>query len=335
MSKPEQSTVEPSQSPSTGPFASVVGTVVGGVLGLIVLVLLVSLLEKTPTGPVEELPHAVVMVEIEAGILSHWITRRELGALQRRLEATKLSVSGPLDYPILVPSDKPGAPPVARPVDEISDLELQQAQAYLASGGWLVPRVYSESLQQVVFRIAPPGRGAFPSGTLSSLRQGCEAFQAQIQGANVFIYSRALGAEDDAARSRINISFGVQTAPVSVRSMEGRLWDPQVYGPIVEALGKLRDPRIRSVATFASWVTYVGAVTSQDPALGYEPTFFQASRRLAEHLKLPAFLDPEGKNGVIDVTTEAEGKANLEVANMVAAHAQGDGFNAYVARNRK
>lgn len=332
-----QASQEQQQQPATGPFASVVGTVIGGVLGLLVLVLFVSLMEQEPKKYVEELPHAAVMIDLGDIPLNSPLARVQLVAFQRAIAAAGLSVSGPASYPILVPGKERGAPPTAKGLEQLDQEEAERAYQYLDAGGWLVPRVYSPDRRQVMFRVAPPGQGGFPSGTRDALLRLAKDLEVgdKLPGCKVWIYSRALGLEDDEARNKVNVTFGVQTAPITLRSPQGLLDDGSIYLKLEPQLAKLRDPRLRSHATLGSWVTYAGAVSLQNPKLSLESAPWGPMLELGKKVGIPAFVDAEGKTAVIDVATEAEGEANLEIANLVAAHAGVEEVSAVVPRKRQ
>lgn len=336
MSKTQEPATEAASASSPGPFKSVVGTIIGGVLGLVALVAIVSLVEQAPDKKIQELPHAAVLVDLGGASLQIDTSRTMLVNLQRRLAATGLTVSGPADYPFLVPASAPGQEPKLMTLAEIHNGEIDQAMPYLSGGGWLVPRVYSPDLRQAIIRLAPPGTsGQFPSGSKEQILEALKPIGTESPGAQAWVYSRALGLESDEARNRINITFGVQTAPVHVRSAEGKLWQPESYASVVTELQKLRDPRLRSVTSFGSWAMYVSGVLSHNPNVPQlDDSVWSKAVQLAKAGNLPAMISPDGKSGVIDVTTEAEGKDNLDIANLVAAHAQSDGLNAYVPRDR-
>lgn len=322
-------------SPPAGPFAGVVGTVIGGVLGMLLLVLVVSLLERPPQGGEhQELPHAVIVVEF-SGDLSQALARKQTADLQRGLVATGLAVQGLLDYPILVPGDRPGDMPTPKRLDEITDAEWAQAWPYLASGGWIIPKLLSSDAKRVVFRLAPPGRGIFPPGSRDQLDKVLADMRPV---AKVWIYSRALGLEDEEARSVINASFGVQTAHVTLRSDSGNLTRASTHAKVHQIVGKLTTTRIRSATTMGNFAVYLASARSHEKSPDMAIVDLPAALALAKELKMPNSVFDGGKRAVMEVMTDAEGEANLDVGYRVVSHldvSKTDGVYGEMERKRR
>lgn len=308
--------------PSEGPFAGVVGTAIGGVLGMVVLVLVVSLLERTPPKEWEELPHAVILVE-QAQDLTNGAARANLARWQQELIASGLLVQGPLDYPILVPKER-GKIPEAKRLDQLTDQEMIDARPYLASGGWLVGKLYSADLRRAVFRLAPPGQGTFPPGTRETLEKLLDGVRADGQ-TKAWIYSRALGLEDDEARSVINVEHGVQTAHVRLISNEGRLRDAAPHAKVHEAVEALRTTtpggaRIRSATSMASFAQYAAAVRFHEVGVEMRITDLPWAIGLAKSVGMPVSVSDDGKHAILEVMTDAEGADNLQVGYRIVGN---------------
>jgi hypothetical protein len=338
MSKNRDKAAAPDQQPH--PMGSVAAYVAGGVIGLLILLGLANAFKKEPAkGPIEELPHLAIMVEFED--LSEPALRSGLLALQRDIGALNLASSGPANYPILVPGASPGDAPIPRTLDELSADELTKAAPYLAVGGWLVPRVFAPDLKSAVIRVGPPGQGNFPSGTREEIGKIIERY-AHL--GKISAYSQALGMNDEADRARINLVFGVQTVNLFVRSTSGPVDGPeQLKGMLVSVEGLQSTPiasrhLVRSVTSPGTWVLYAGTVQTQAPIdtavfdLGAIDGYYQ----LGKKLKVPLNLSQSGQVGIIEVTTEAEGAANLDLAYEVAGNLprQGGNLNTIVGRQR-
>jgi len=297
-----------------GPFGSVAVFVIGGFIGLVALVYATALLKKPPQGPVQELPHAVVMVEFET--LGNSAVRSSLIKLQQDLEALGLATMGPRDYPILVPG---GELPTPKALESLTEEDYVLAEPWLRAGGWLVPRIYGPDLDSAVIRLAPKDRGPFPSGTATRILKLLEEFEATSGAANTTaVYSRALGLDEEAARSKINVDFGVQTANVRlIASEEGKLWDEGLLKQIHSAVPT--NPRVRSATTFVNFALYATAVMRkiENP----EPDMIEwGSVRTLAHLSGgTGLVSKDGKMAWLEVATDAEGEANLSITTAMAA----------------
>jgi hypothetical protein len=313
--KADQTGVQDEQHPAMGMMAYVAG----GVIGLVVLVGLAAVLKgEGPTSrTVEELPHLAILVSFED--FNDAATRLALAELQRDLVGTGLAVAGPLNYPILVPGESLGDEPTARDLDVITADELGKAMPFMASSKWLVPRVYSGDMREAVLRVAPPGRGHFPSGSATKVRQVLEKHKGAFN--EVMAYSRALGLEDDAARDRINLTFGVQSANVLVvAEQDGFLEQPTIVAQIKGGADALKSPLVRSKVTTGSFVEYYMAVMTQNTAINLANAPTKAILAQAAEWNVPVLLSGDGKQAWVEVYTEAEGKDNADLCYYVAAN---------------
>ncbi|MCA8923225.1 MAG: hypothetical protein KDD82_15525 [Planctomycetes bacterium] len=301
---------EAENAPEKSPFGPVAVFVVGGFLGLVALVYLTTLIKKPPQGRIQELPHAAVMLEFNE---LDSVTRQALVKLQDDLEALGLAAQGPKNFPLLVPG---GELPTPVGLATITDADFALAKPWLHAGGWLVPRVYSPDLTSAVIRLAPKDRGPFPSGTATRV---LEVLEKHKHAGPLTVYSRALGLEEEAARSKINVTFGVQTANVRLLSeKEGELWKQDVQKSLHEGIAK--NPRVRSATTFMSFALYVTGVILQIDNPTLEQVNWTAARTVGQLSGSSGLVSKNGKMAWLEVTTDAEGEANLEITILMASN---------------
>lgn len=303
------------------PALGMFGYGIGGFLGLLILVGLAAVLEGENGNSgkaVEELPHAVILLELED--LRDYNTRTSLVEMQQELAATGLAVIGPLNFPILVPGDHFGDAPKAFQLNHISEQDYDNALPYFEAGKWLIPRIFSPDLREAVIRLAPPGRGAFPSGSALKIQAIIEKYLAHFP--SIMVYSRALGLEDEAARNRINLHFGVQSANILIKAQEeGYLFQDAIVAQIEAAADGLTDQAVRSATTTGSYVTYAWCVQNHSMTAGINnQTPVQAILEQGRKWNIPLLVDKTGKEGWVEVYTEAEGAANAELCYFLAAN---------------
>jgi len=327
------------EGPADDKFVSgLIGYILGGILGLLALLGLSKLLTTPPEGPIQELPHLAVLIQLD-GSLADAEVRRELVALHRELEdELDLAVQGPADFAILVPGPERGDRPEVVPLEELTDAQWEAARPYVERSGWFVDRVYTAALDEVLFRIAPK-RGPFLGGTGGEV----DAILERRAGlGRAFTYSRALGWEDEEARAAINLRFGVQTAHVLGRSTQDlNGWEH--LAPLRSLFDvPERNERIRSLVLPLHFAHYALAVLRHEPDLDLDAVRgapWGLVAELAAAADMPRLVSEDGHSIVLEVGTTAEGEANLETCYWVAANAEQDtreaDVNFIVPRERK
>jgi hypothetical protein len=298
----------PTAPPST--LKSIVGYLIGAGLGLLILLVVSRLLTQPPSRVVDELPHLAIMAEFDD--LADAQVRKELCDLHRALTKLDLAVSGPLNYPILVPS-KGDADATLHDLDALTPEELQAAAPYFPAGGWLVPRVYSSDLKSCVLRAAPAAR---TSGFTRDTRARVDELLSSPDYSHLRLtaYSHALELDDPEARAKINLTFGVQTAIVEVRLDDGSAAETDVQKGLLRAVGEIRaDKRVRSATAWGSFVVYVGAVNSLKPNATIDDLSGRAwteATTLSRSGNLPPLTTSDGRIAFVEATTDAEGPEN-------------------------
>jgi hypothetical protein len=321
MSKTREKDVAAPAAPPESLARSLFGYLLGAGLGLVVLLGLSKLLTSPPARLVDELPHLSVLVELQQP-LQRPDVRAALARLQRELIGLDLGVVGPLNYPVLLPPSVPGEQPSAKDFDQLAEAEFDAAAKYFGVGGYLVPRVYSPDLKQVVVRAAPSGsRGRFASGTDLRVRELCERFEKEGL-IRPLPYSYALSMTDEQVREKTNVHFGVQTAIVEAQSRSAKIaGSPLTQQQIYTALQQFKgNPRVRAMSTEATFVHYGTAVATHMPDTPATANLgWQQFLPLARTLKLPPLVSPDGSVAFIEVTTDAEGEANRTLCYAVAS----------------
>ncbi|MGE0708178.1 MAG: hypothetical protein AB7N76_00930 [Planctomycetota bacterium] len=314
------------------------GYLIGGALGLAVLFLLWRGTAGSATHEQrKELAHLAVMAEFDD--LSDTQTRADLARFQRELLARlKGEVFGPLNAPILVPA--PRDTMIPRDVDQLTPEELRVAAKTMASGGWLVPRLYSPDLRSAVFRVGPSRGGNFAAGDREKLEDLLKAFAGSKL--RLSAYSHDLRVGDGAAKAKINAVFGVQTAnAIAVVSNKPGFDEDTIK--VMELYRKGRDhlvghKTVRSITSLGNFWVYALAAhkgePSQDAAQIAEP-----ERRWLKDMeracRFPPMVDATGMRAWVMVTTSAEAgtdPSNLTTSFDVAANVSGPGYILRVAR---
>lgn len=309
-------TKEQEQAPAPPSLArSLIGYTLGALLGLGALFLLSALLRQPPArGPIDELPHLAVHVEVVSGDLKAAAARQALCQLHRDLIALgDLAVLGPLNYPALLPPATPEELPTAKDLDQLTDVEFLRASMFFGVAGYLTPRVLAPDLRSAVLRAAPLQGGSFGRDLAGRL----EELLARVNAAQVLrvsAYSYALQLVDPDARAKLNLHFGVQTVVVTfVPDTKGGAGDPELVRDVQDALGGLKRPGVRSVATEGTFVQYARAVQRADPQVGLHGApkdQVAALLALARRCKVPSLVRADGSTALIEVTTDAESAAN-------------------------
>lgn len=354
-------TQEPASSQADGETSAAAARGPMGFLlasGVAVLLLLggaMALRSEPPPAPPQDMPQLAVLVEF-ADLTPE--TRKAIGALQRGLvKLPKVRVRGPMDCLLLGAEDPdaslanlpmdPSIPPevqvkiksgevidkkrAALPItgrfDSATFEEFREASQYFAEGGYLVPRMVAPDHKSIILRLAPAGQPKFPAGTLASVRKLLEEHGSAFAG--TALYSKSLGARDPAARERINANFGVQTVWVVLESAEAACFTEPVLSGIEAAVRTIDDPRVRTVASDASYFRYgyaadeqkqnsktplnASAVESGGKAKKVAPLVF-----LAKQHGYPLLTSEDRKRTFIEITTTAEGPEALKLERDLA-----------------
>ncbi len=291
----------------------VLGYLIGAGLGLVLLFVLGRLLAQPPSGPIDELPHLVVLAEVDD--LADGATRQALCDLQRELVKLELAVSGPLSRPVVL---KTGAGLVAKDLDRLTPEELEAARPFFGIGGWIVPGLLSPDLKLAVLRASPRTRSDFLPRTRAALDDLLR--QPRFAGLRARAYSHALGLDGDAElRARINLHFGVQTVVVNAvntnQSPDGTYH--RFIAAVHLAAAKEREhERVRSITSQGSFLHYAAAV-----GVGRVDVEAEALRSLdlgplldlAARANVPSLASADKKIQAIEFGTDAEGQANRDL----------------------
>lgn len=309
-------------APTASLVRSVGGYALGGLLGLGLLLVVSRSLNAPPAAaPAAESPLLSVLAEFDD--LARPEVRAQLCELHRALAKLDVVVTGPLDYPIMLPPAG-GKPARLSDLDRLTPEELAAARPYFQVGGWLSPRVYSPELTSAVLRVRPRvgQRGFSPSARL----QLETLLASSTYGAlRLSAYSRVLRLEDAAARERINRAHGVQTTSVQVSVPAKAALAPEFQKKLLALRESLAHPRVRSLATGGAFVHYAAAVEAQAPDLAADKISASTWARLSkvgEDARVPSFVSPAGDLVYLAATTDAEGAENLALAEELRALAE-------------
>lgn len=342
LTKKEKKGAAPSDvSPEDEGGPGFVGYLVGGVVGLLLLLVLwKGFASKDVHKAPDELPHLVLIAEF--GDLSDPAVRNDLARLQAEL--AKVSdpapeILGPLTHPILVPNPSLPEQPLVKSLDALSKEEFQAAAPYFKAGGWLAPRIFSTDLTRACFRLGP-GRGSgfrFGAGTRSRV----EGVMAQFANSTLKLqaYSHALRFFDDAARDAINAEFGVQTAHSLATLPAGKSCraEPKMLFELHTSFKQVEHPKMRSAVSLVSFWNYAYAVIAAQPDYdlgGITEEQYKVILPLEEGCRAKGFVSANGAQALLFVTTSAEAKENVEVAQRVSGNSRAGDFAVHPYRNK-
>jgi hypothetical protein len=311
------------------------GYVVGGMLGLAIL----FLVWRGTTGDSKsferpELPHLAIMAEFDdLGIPA---VRADLARLQRDLVGLEEEVLGPLNAPLVVRG--PGGKPVAKDINELSEQEFAIARQTLSAGGWLVPRIYRGDQKAAIFRVGPAGSPRFPAGTRDKVQKILDSYAGSTL--RLSAYSHDLRLNEKGAREQINASFGVQTANCIAyvsgdKSFRGEDGAENVMALYKKTRAIADGNRIRSITTLGSFWVYAlsaakGSAVRDDVQVSSENA--KVLEELAKQANITPLVDGEGLRAWVMVTTDAEGKDNIDTCYFVAGNVRGGGMVLRVPR---
>jgi hypothetical protein len=191
-----------------------------------------------------------------------------------------------------------------------------------------VPRVFRIDGTGCVIRLAPAGRTGFDPETASKVTAIVEA--AQEDHFKVHAYSRLAGVGTTADRDMINVTFGVQTAWIGLadetsRGQPGSSWaTPDHLKKLERVKGVLADNHhFRSVVTVANWIKYYWSVHLQldkEAGLPTNEADVNVALAFARSNGVPVLLMGSAQDGIVDTTTDAEGRDNAAVVYYLVAN---------------
>jgi hypothetical protein len=312
----------PPAPPKPSLARSLVGYGIGVGLGLAVLWLASVLLTPSPNRFIDELPHLAVMAEFDTLRLPE--VRQQLATLERELQKLGLETDGPLENPILVPGKEAGDMPTSEPINVLTVDQFDRARDYLEVGNWLIPRVYGPDIQSAIIRCAPKGHVGFAPGLEEKVRHVLA--MAEFSKLRLCAYSHALRLEDQEARKRINVVFGVQTvfpiAYAATKVADNADFQAHLLGALQDWQKATKRP-VRSVACEGSYLLYAGAVRVHNSTFKAEHVADVDAPGLLElghRLNMGNWTATDGQHTQIEITTEAEGEQIRELGHDVSAN---------------
>lgn len=288
----------------------------------------------------QELPLMSIQVEYDA--MTPDVRKRIVDLEKALVTATdppSFDVFGPASQKYLVPgSTVPAmAIPQARTFAAISQDDWDRAWPYFVCGDWLVPRIFRIDGKACVIRVAPhngerrfaPDAGARVTKIVADWM---ELNNGIMKAPRVYSSSAHLGG--DAERDALDVTFGATTAWVKMDRGTNQHQNPISWRSIdsVKLLDKVKpalskNGHIRSLTTPLSWLKYYMAVEESKPAEPKPPSDVALINRafdFAHANSITSYLDTAGGEALVAVTTDLEGRANLELYYYLASTMQSE-----------
>ena len=321
---------EPSSSPGFGAY------VIGGVVGLLLLAVLWEGFSSPAKAPSAEFAHLVVLAEFAD--LEDQAVRADLARLQDQLKTLTepaAEVLGPTSYPILLPGAGEGDAPRALSLAALTKAEAQEAIPYLRASKWWSPRIFGAELKSACFRVGPALGNRFPAGSRARLEEILDSFKDSSLALSA--YSHDLRFQEPAARTKINVEFGVQTASAVGTLQAGKscLTEPSLMFGLQGSLKAVEHPQLRAVVSLADFWRYVLAVRGKSPAL--ISTQITEEERLAliqltKECGAGSYVSADGAQAFVFVSTSAEDQEGRDVCYFLCGNAPGKSFVLHPAR---
>lgn len=279
-----------------------------------------------------ELPLASVMIEANAFDLN---TRVEIAKLENAFKATGLfgSPLGPADVKFLLPGSKPSDDPIAKGFTDMTDEEWGKAWSYVARTSWYVPRMFRLDGKACIIRLdAKGGAAEFSPETRDKLTSICDQFRDKFK--SLHVYSRPIGVGTPADKDAINASFGVQLCWIMI--FEPSPSDPKAPFTWASGAGMTKLARVKGV--LASNKHFRSILTASNLAQYYWTVCLQSEQEVAISQSDPqiqkvldyakangittTYISADGKDAIVDTTTDVEGAENADAFWYMAANLQ-------------
>jgi hypothetical protein len=283
-----------------------------------------------------ELPLASIMIEVNAFDAN---TRAEIGKLENALRGAGVfgSPFGPTDVKYLLPGAQSGDEPVAKGFTDMTDEEWAKAWTYIARTSFYVPRLFRLDGTACIIRCDAKDRTPeFAPDTAAKLTAACEPFREKFK--SLHVYSRPIGLGGAVDRDAINASFGVQLCWIMVFEPASMATDPKNpftwnsgagMAKLARTKGALgKNKHFRSIVTAANLTQYYWTVCLHGEQEVAPPQMDAQIQKVFDFAKVngitTTYISANGKDAIVDTTTDVEGSENAELVWYMAANLQSE-----------